>query len=325
MRLDAALHGHRPVRRLQRRARPHQHALDVAPGQHDGLQRQRQFLARAPDRQAHFRRAHHGVHVREAVDDLAVHREQEVARLQQPGRRRTRPPAGRPSAPCGASGCAPSRARSRPPSRPSWRASASESRPNSISAEYSVRSPRAYSSISCTSDAGTPMFCCTSFAPVLVGEARPERGDVAALVDDDAVEIRRAIHEPQDLEVGVAELERARQREPDRPDRGHGRLLRRDAVVALQADDVHGLAGRRHARRELSRLDRRVAELPRVVADHGEVVQRMHVLDRAVHLDRAREGQAHVPERRPAPCCGPRRRGRAPRRARRRCRGSCAR
>ena len=58
---------------------------------------------------------------------------------------------------------------------------------------------------------------------------------------------------------------------------------------------VSPVAGRRFG--ELHGLDRRLAELPGVVADHREVVQRMHVLDHAIHLDRAREGQAHVAER----------------------------
>ena len=75
-------------------------------------------------------------------------------------------------------------------------------------------------------------------AAILVGKTRPQRDDIAAAVHDHAVEIRRPVDQADDLEIGVAELQRARQRKCDRTDRCDRRLLRNHAVVRVQPDDV---------------------------------------------------------------------------------------
>ena len=131
-------------------------------------------------------------------------------------------------------------------------------------------------------------------APGLDGEARPQRAYATVAADDHAVEVRRPVHEPRHLEVRLPELQRARQREADVVHRGDGGGNRTHARIAVHADDDDGLSRHEFAGIERRGTDRRPVEQLRIERDDRDVVQRVHVLDSARHLDRPGERQAHV-------------------------------
>ena len=104
-----------------------------------------------------------------------------------------------------------------------------------------------------------------------------------------------SVHELDGVEIALTELHGARQRQLDRIQRRHLRGARVELAVGSHAD--HPQRSRRALMRrsnKLRALDRRGADELRVVADDGEVVQRMHEFHLAGNLQRAREDDAHV-------------------------------
>ena len=136
-----------------------------------------------------------------------------------------RPAAATPST-CRRSGLCCSRRCTHSSVKPSLRALASGTGCSSASSECSARPSRTSGSISIEQVGGNAAILLHDLAARFVGEARPARDHLAALVDQHAVVVARAVDQRDRLEVGVAELQRARQRERDRIDRRDGRRAR---------------------------------------------------------------------------------------------------
>ena len=90
-------------------------------------------------------------------------------------------------------------------------------------------------------------------AAVVRGEARPQAAHPAAVVGQHADEVIGRVHQRGDLQIALAKLHRARQRQLQRIDVGNAGDARLEFAVAIQSDHVDGLAGLQRRGVELAR------------------------------------------------------------------------
>ncbi len=133
--------------------------------------------------------------------------------------------------------------------------------------------------------------------PAFQREAGPQRLHPAFAIHQHAVEIPRRVEQLRHFDVGVTELHGARQRQFQRIQRAHRGGARLQLAVTVHAHhrDSHAILQRGGI--QAGALHRCGADQLRVVGDHGEVVQRMHVDHLAGNLQRSTEGQPHVTQR----------------------------
>ena len=141
---------------------------------------------------------------------------------------------------------------------------------------------------------GNPPIDLLEFACGLEGEARPQRQYITLLIGQHAVEIARRVDQIDGLQVTVPEAQRTRQRERDDVDAGDLRFLRHDLRVAMLPDDPNVIPGGQLLGQQRCRPDGGIADGFRIVRNHREIMQWMDEFNLAGNFHGAIEGDAHI-------------------------------